>query len=421
MRKLLLVLFFLMLPLAKVFAGECNTTASELRSLNKSILEGHKERDQSYNIFRSINTMKDCNFSSRESGMGKKQLMSLLRATQRSELARIQMDLEDYAATGRIEDFANEYRSYARDMGLREENIERYLAQQKSIAEKSYAREKVTCTAVDMSEDFGPVRDQDSMGWCYAFSVADIASYKLKKRISAADIALTYNKDFFNDILKFSGKTAEKFEGGIEKPALMGAIEKGLCLEKDFPSEDNAYGGLRNQLDQIDTLGRKQIRSEQYNCNELCSISKSLFPNVTPEDLQKILETSSRQDFMDKMADKSCKNRIKTDMKVESPITLKRETLGKVIDEQLGAKNPIALGYNASGLYDRRNYSRSGHASVLVGRRFNEKSGQCEYLLRNSWGRNCGYYDKAYECDQGNIWIPKADIIKRGSSATYIK
>lgn len=56
----------------------------------------------------------------------------------------------------------------------------------------------------DMRKDFGPIRDQGSMGWCYAYGAADQAGYWLKKNrgmettspgnmISASAVALDYN------------------------------------------------------------------------------------------------------------------------------------------------------------------------------------------------------------------------------------
>lgn len=56
----------------------------------------------------------------------------------------------------------------------------------------------------DMRKDFGPIRDQGSIGWCYAYGAADQAGYWLKKNrgidttspgnaISASAAALEYN------------------------------------------------------------------------------------------------------------------------------------------------------------------------------------------------------------------------------------
>src|SRR5687768_14647529 len=34
---------------------------------------------------------------------------------------------------------------------------------------------------------------RNSVGWCYAYAAADLVSFKLKRKVSAADIAINYN------------------------------------------------------------------------------------------------------------------------------------------------------------------------------------------------------------------------------------
>lgn len=51
---------------------------------------------------------------------------------------------------------------------------------------KSLIREKASCTPVDNRNDkLGPVRNQDSIGWCYAFATADLLTHKLRQKVSA--------------------------------------------------------------------------------------------------------------------------------------------------------------------------------------------------------------------------------------------
>ena len=82
---------------------------------------------------------------------------------------------------------------------------------------------------------------------------------------------------------------------------------------------------------------------------------------------------------------------------------------------------PIAIGYCADVLtmgeaYKKYKGSCSNHASMVIGRKFNETKKQCEYLVRNSWGcKNC--YAKQFERVEGkdHLWI-SGDLL---SSATY--
>ncbi|WP_374033978.1 C1 family peptidase [Bdellovibrio bacteriovorus] len=418
---LIAILFLTAFPVAEALAENCSI--SSIQTQAKQIALGYQKYDMSMEIDSLTSRMQRCKIPSRRLGVPETFYPTLRTQTLRAEFNRIQVDMEQYANTGRINEFVEAYTAYGKALGFPPNILKSFTAGLKAKAEKSYAREKQSCKPMDVSKEMGPVRNQDSIGWCYAFAAADVLSFKLKKKISAADIAVNYNDSLFNTGAKYVGVKAGSLEGGFPSSALEGAIEKGLCLEKDFPSEDNINGEFQELITQIDKLGRDEITSwSAPNCEKVYQTSRRLFPNVSTKDLEHILKTSSRADFIDQMANRTCKQRIKTDLKVSSPWTFREKSLGDEIDEQLSAKNPVVLSYDAQGLGDRRDYSQLGmHASVLVGRRFNEKSGQCEYLLRNSWGRSCGYYDPSYQCKEGNIWIPKADIVKRGKGATYVK
>ncbi len=50
------------------------------------------------------------------------------------------------------------------------------------------------------------------------------------------------------------------------------------------------------------------------------------------------------------------------------------------------------------------------HSSSIVGRR--ARGSQCQYLVRNSWGRSCNSYDTANQCEEGRVWVDSADLIR---------
>ena len=58
-----------------------------------------------------------------------------------------------------------------------------------------------------------------------------------------------------------------------------------------------------------------------------------------------------------------------------------------------------------------------GHSVLVIGARL--QNGKCEYLLRNSWGPDCGGYDRCNTPD-GTHWIPAAQVRRAMLSASYI-
>ncbi|MNL16203.1 hypothetical protein D3C87_1372330 [compost metagenome] len=203
-----------------------------------------------------------------------------------------------------------------------------------------------------------------------------------------------------------------------------------MCLEKDLPSQDSELTDLYTAIDKIDE--RKKLHWIKFKDETVCkqdeALAGALFPNVSREDYLNILDQSNRANFMKKLRDQTCKNRVDVsniEAVTDRAFTKKgRLELFDQIDEQLNNKNIIEIGYDASILTStdfETKSTKANHSSLVVGRRFNDKTMSCEYLIRNSWGKSCGSYRGDLDCEEGNIWIPKEDLIKDLSEITYIK
>ena len=94
------------------------------------------------------------------------------------------------------------------------------------------------------------------------------------------------------------------------------------------------------------------------------------------------------------------------------------------IDQAIESKYPVGISY-CSNVLGNRSYTlkksmKDGketddcdrHASMIVGTALDDK-GRCTYVVRNSWGTSCSYYDKDYTCKDGNIFVPKETLLKQ--------
>jgi|GEM_PF-2331249 len=65
------------------------------------------------------------------------------------------------------------------------------------------------------------------------------------------------------------------------------------------------------------------------------------------------------------------------------------------------------------------------HAAVVIGRRdCTEKTTVKpvkQFLLRNSWGRDCSPYDKIWDCDSGSIWIDEDALANNITAIVHLK
>ncbi|MFM6930381.1 MAG: C1 family peptidase [Bdellovibrio sp.] len=402
-------------------AADCRNANSTLGNLNSYIAKSARDKDLSPQILAAQQLIKDCiNLGSK--GMNDDFYNRMLAATRQAEVFRRLEQIEVYAQFGDVQGLVNDLKNYIRTTGTSPLPNPSILDNFVNVGRRAMAQEKKSCSGVDLRPAMGPPRSQDSMGWCYAFTVADLVSYKLKKQVSAADIALSYNQGVLSDTLRIFGSTEDQFSGGFTTSAFKSAKKAGYCLEKDLPSEDNSGADLKTRLTAVDNMGRLAVNG-QVSCDQFYKKASSMFPNVKIEDMRAILSQSSRDDYFKKLVDKTCKNRISgQNLDMAYMLNLDDSSFGKKIDAQLSAKNPVEFAYDSSILEDARGKEgRTDHSSVIVGRRFNQSSGQCEYLIRNSWGKSCGFYDSSYACEGGNVWIPKAKVLKGARDATYLK
>jgi len=284
---------------------------------------------------------------------------------------------------------------------------------------------------VDLRSELGPIRDQDSIAWCYAFTAADILGHYLYKTknlslktplpeselthpqnlISAAAIATVFNQkmfpDFYGNVSIVNGEVQDNLvpELGAMGKAIDFVKAKGFCLEKDFPSENfnivlkkfctqNSNECALNLKDLLTLISKrsKEGRSVEVNC-ELQKIIKTTFPTLAYDALEEIIKFSNHQKIFYDLENRICSYRF-NDPKT-GPVILE-ELLDKDwtnLDKALDRGTIVGIAYNPAFLIDpSANEKKVVHASSLVGRRFNPKICEWEYILRNSYGPSCEIY-----------------------------
>lgn len=340
-----------------------------------------------------------------------------------------------------------------------------------SLGRNSSRQRKESCSSIDnrkpplIREDDelhgqkNRMRNQDSLGWCYAFASADLLSYELGKEISAVDIANAHNNGKLSKI--FLGTEESELESGFNDQAIEAAMERGLCLESQVTSDDYNFSksshNLKKELvatEELYRLYKKRTSNpgrlwgrntktgreldEAINdfytdlqCRKIESEWEELFPGLEFNELVETLaEASSVNSFIDGLIAKSCKPRLQVgedipEIKINtmssfSIFTNKSELLDKV-DEELEKDNLPLVDYMSDVLYDRHKSDDGEHSSAVVARKFNEETGSCEYLVRNSWGTGCFGYDRDYECEEGNIWVPREYLERSAFRVTYVE
>ncbi len=286
---------------------------------------------------------------------------------------------------------------------------------------------KKNCGAVDLRPKFGKVRDQDTIGWCYAFVAADMIQFKTGIHVSAADIAVNYTSAHSDAPWRriFSSVGELGREGGRVDLAIQEMIKPGVCRESDFPSE---YSGqeldLRTFVEFVEKASEKDRvayltgglfgsnHNQKFFSNGQVCTSASAF-KLSPSQLQRLNEIADRsigsRAFYD-LAKKSCEGK-RLPIQVP-PLDFRSQRANhsikeqfKFMDAKLDKNLPLAMTWRTDLAKGERDPSNSWHVSTVVGRRVSPKTGMCEYLVRNSWGKACPYPD--YDCEEGNVWLPR--------------
>jgi hypothetical protein len=295
------------------------------------------------------------------------------------------------------------------------------------------------------------MRDQDSTGYCSAYTVADLFSHRLGKSISAVDLANTYYQDQGADSSGWSdfAKSLSELSSSQAVAVIRKSMEKGFCLEKDLPSSDfkfsQVYSSYLDQLKSLEELhnsyqegatrpgllwGRRKKSSDQIeefeqtfkeklSCSSQFQDLKALFPSLKVEQLMEILhQSSTAKKVLDQLMKFGCRQRVKVKLNFHSSIdeevkldyssTDPHKRIEKM-DVQLGRGNIVGISYNPDIVTGSREDNGS-HASSIVARTFNTSSGACEYLIRNSWGTGCHQYQASLRCEEGNIWITEEKL-----------
>lgn len=335
---------------------------------------------------------------------------------------RTKRNIEHYSKYRDISAEAQTLKVYANELSLDPAMTDGYIKKYTQIGFASQDREQTLC-APDRNlrnKALGKPWDQGTTKWCYASAAADLLTYKLGKRISPMDVAISYENEFWGQYLKMMSGGS-----GFSKDAIQAVAKRGgACLEADLRSEDPAVMDWGARIAKLADAKQKKI--SPFEAVSPLVICEGIVPGFVPvfRQFMDAYHNTMSTEKLNILSQRSCTSRIsieKLKVQTSAPGASPGE-LTKMLDEQLTKKNIASIGYNSAILLNKDNESSEmPHESTVVGRRFNLKKRECEYLIRNSLGTEAQGYDPSYEEDQGNLWVPKSVIEKVIEDVTYVE
>lgn len=269
-------------------------------------------------------------------------------------------------------------------------------------------------------------RDQDGVGWCYAFAASDSLSHALGYPVSSLDLSVSY---YHQSLGSNSKAQLGELYGGLTETAMNAAQADGVCPESVIPSNVTAssnlgYAAIKILMQSFQVLHDQAKARGVNNICVQCSaefknvISPSL-PGATPELLSQVIARSNGSAldaFHDLMRSLCSSNRRMPKVRTDYfTARFNRSRLANLASEALEKDEmpSIEIDINTFAVPNANSSGSSLHAMVITGQT-QGPDGQCRYTIRNSWGRSCYAYNAKYaeRCDagKGTFWMTEEEL-----------
>lgn len=321
------------------------------------------------------------------------------------------------------------YESHGRKTGY-EKEIQSLVESARKRLENPECRDVLNQNAAVNLEN---TRDQTELSWCYAFSAADLLGHMYNKRLSAFSFMDQGSRSFLLSKYGYAESASTNVSditnhGGSLPGALERARSGDFCLEESLKSEGLTFCGGKTYKQVIKQIYELKTRQQYLNDKCLQKNIKTIFPKVdfieylddleepTSDGSNPIIEALTYDQCRDDDKDgEENLTTLRTSVEVGDP----GENTFPSINRALDQGKLIGIDYRAQNIFNG-NYGNGIHSSVIVGSRKN--NGQCEYLVRNSWGKNCSLKKQpGQSCHQncksgtcknsGHFWISETRLL----------
>lgn len=279
------------------------------------------------------------------------------------------------------------------------------------------ARQQCEDLSLDTSS-MGPVRNQQSTEWCFAYAAADLFSYEVGAPVSAIAAGMRH---FENQLAKTNPQTFDERariidQGGSVREVAHSHGNQSLCLESSVSSEPliqslaqraptiNEKLDLRSLL-----LNSLETKPTEIVCRQTTNHLASLF-NLRREIVAQSMRIprTDRSTLWREMLQIACRPPARTPPYSKltgisrGRLERSNSSMTDLLNQVLDSRKPISIIYDFSQVTEPRRSEPSPHVSVVVARRW--RGNTCEFQVRNSMGKNC---DNIPNCDPntGMFWI----------------
>ena len=282
-----------------------------------------------------------------------------------------------------------------------------------------------TCSTVKLADSpgLGAPSNRDGTGWCYAYSAADLISFKLKQQVSPMSVTMTntdVSKHSLMSWITYDNSEPISHRGGYVEDALKAVNKKGvLCSENELPS-DYSNNDLYKYLKAVE--GLQSADDKTVACRDI----RKPFPNLLAQEMKDIINSYHGDERLIQLAKASCKHPVQVPPLNFQTTSLKNDPTLSGLDDQLDHHNIVSFSHDINFFFAGPQYNPKkmtyDHQATIVGRQF--VNGKCLYEVKGSSGREFNYkYASPYKETNagGYVWVDKQSIEKFSESYTYVE
>ncbi len=296
----------------------------------------------------------------------------------------------------------------------------------------------------NLIEHFKSPRDQDSVGWCAAYSASDAVSFATGEPASALDMTISFHANQKIQRSQDVDSSEIRSRGMVIRDVIRNVNKAGYCPESVIPSNKTFSSNL-GQLTLFEFLGHFQEYIEKTNkgtsqfsdcTNNTCAqkfFEKYISPSIPGATIDLANEVIRKNNGNGLDSLKEILSRVCTDKKITDPkLTVdsyysnnSKEELQSKIDDGLDKGIMPAISVSTS-VFAKDSVVPGGHGlhgMVVVGKRMGP-DGKCQYKIRNSWGKSCYYYrPEVSNCDEGagTFWLNESQLKSTLAEVTLVK
>lgn len=255
---------------------------------------------------------------------------------------------------------------------------------------------------------FSEPRDQDSVGWCGAYASSDSLSFAVGEPASALDISINQyarNKSKNVDLNSLSGITPNA--------ASNVAQSVGYCPEAVIPSNSTGSSNLGGKLlteimdafqnisNDFKSRGKPSDYCVRCSVSDSASVIKQALPHVSDAMIRDVLvkyqgdSLASTRELMFKLCEGN-RRKVSPTVVTYTQSQLRSKNASEILKNALASDSMPSIGISA-GVFSSMSQD---HEMIVVGQKPG-RNGKCQFIIRNSWGRGCSYYNEPYasSCD----------------------